>query len=283
MAAAGLLFPSLSGCSKKKDAPPPPPVVQEQEEEEEEEPPPAPLNTTPDRYSDEAYKARVEEDARAAGIASPDLAAMKGPFPHFKELKAPKIVKSGKTLETDHLQLKVGVETLLVGEVGSGIKTQNVTLTITNRTDKHLAYRVWTTPPAKHKNKGTLAHNAIALKPNETLKRTESLPPDEENVSMTIKRVEVLEIPPLGYYYISRLDPTRIRYNARLSEGHKPPEKLAQCMIFPWRVLFDLIEKRAVTWYDIMDFYARHDCNKYSFFKGYKWSETGPERVPARP
>ena len=226
---------------------------------------------------------RAAEDARNARVMTFNVEAMKRPFPLFKEFTGKKKLKAGQKMETDHLRLEVKIEKLMVGGEGAGVTASHVILVITNKTDKYLAYRVITTPPGKHQNKGTAAHNAIAIKPGESLGRTESLPPDEEKVSLTVRSVEVMEIPALGYHYISRLEPLRLRYDPRTSEGHSPPGKLPQCMIFPWRILFDLYEKKEAAWYDVIDFYARHDCNRYSYFKGYKWTEGGPERVPARP
>lgn len=276
---AVLAFSTLCMCSKKATDPAPsPPPVQEPAP-----PPPAPKTTVPDRYSDEFYQALVEKNAKTAGVAGADVEALKQPFPYAKEFSGKKIIKVGKKMKTDHLLLKVGNEMIQMGQEGAGVKAAHIILTITNRTDKYLAYRVYTTAPGKYERMGVGAHNAIALRPNETIARTESLPPDGDNMSLTIKRVEVMEIPALSYYYISRLDPLRIKYSPRLSAGHDVPEGLPQCMIFPWRLLSKLIDAKALAWYDLIDFYARHDCDKYSYFEGYKWRESGPERIPARP
>ena len=274
---AGLWIPSLCTCSKKAPEPTPPTV-------QEPTPPPAePKPLVPDRYSETFYQALVEKNARTAKVPNVDVEALKRPFPYYKEFSGEKTLKVGKKMETDHIRLKVTSEMIQIGEEGMGVKTSHIILTITNRTDKYLAYKVITTPPGKHQNMGIGAHNAIALKPNETIARSESLPPDEEKVSLTINRIEVMEIPPLGYYYISRLNPLRLHYDPRVSAGHELPAGLPQCMIFPWRLLSKLLEAKEVAWYDIIDFYARHDCDKYSYFEGYKRNMSGPERVPARP
>jgi hypothetical protein len=38
-----------------------------------------------------------------------------------------------------------------------------------------------------------------------------------------------------------------------------------------------------VGWRDVVDFYARHNCDEYSFFPAYRWRRSADEPLPARP
>ena len=60
------------------------------------EPPPVtePMIKKPDRYSDEAYKARVVEDAKTAGVLKFDVVdQLKKPFPRFTEFSGKKVLQ----------------------------------------------------------------------------------------------------------------------------------------------------------------------------------------------
>ena len=131
----------------------------------------------PLRFDDTFYKARVESDAKRAGVKEFRLPLMKQPFAFHNDFSGKKVLKSKKTLKTEHLLLKAESKKVAVGEEGQGFRATHILLSITNRTDKYLAYKVDTEAPGKYKNKGFIAHNAIALKPRETITRTESLPP----------------------------------------------------------------------------------------------------------
>ncbi len=156
-------------------------------------------------------------------------------------------------------------------------------LEITNKTDRALAYRVDTAVehPEKCKSQGAILHNAIALKPGETLRRTECL--WRPGAMLTIKRVETLELPPISYYYVSRLVPTQILLDERTALGHEE-NKVRPCQFVPWRDIAASAKTSGTEWGDVLDFYARHNCDEYSFWRGYhRWTTAGtlPSRAPA--
>jgi len=245
-------------------------------------PPPKKKVELPERYSAIFYKGRVEADAKKVALKDFDLASLKRVNTYYAEFSGSQALKPGSNLETEHLLLKATLSKVWVGEEGSGFKAAHLSLSITNKMDKHLAYRIITDAPGKYESKGVMIHNAIAIKPGQTLTRTESLPPKKRG-ALTIKRVEILEISPLGFYYVSRLDPERLQYDSRTSAGHQAPEGLSQCKLLPWRTFKQALEREGVQWYDIIDFYSRHDCNDYTFFKEYRHNGSGPKRIPFLP
>jgi hypothetical protein len=257
-------------------SPPPPPVT----------PPPGAPAVPPTerqvtatlRYTDGYYRAVLDEDAKRFNVAAVSPDALAAPLVHSVELKAPRTLRPGESIETAHLKIALAVvKEWATGGSGQGFRYEHLVLSVANRTDKPLAYRVDTAMdhPDRCRTKGAISHDAIALGAGERIERTECLWHSGE--TLRVERVEVIELPPLSYYYVSRLDPTQIGLDRRVSAGHTP-RKAKLCGFVPWRE----IESSGATWADVIDFYARHNCDEYTFFAGYRMSE-GPVTLPARP
>jgi hypothetical protein len=247
-------------------------------------PPPLPEKTalTNYRYKEGYYRALVEEDAKKAGLTGFDHLSLLRANAHSREFSGEQLLKPGGTLETTHLRLKVTMDKIWVGEEGQGFRTEHLILGIANRTQLPVAYVVQTTVPGGNcSNKGVIPQNAIALLPGEEATRTECLPRSVPGV--TVKSVEVLELSsPLAYSYVSRLDPQRLLLDARTAEGHQV-KTLGACKILPWRIIQGDLTKGGAKWRDVLDFYARHNCDEYSYFAGYRWSEVSLKRLPVVP
>jgi hypothetical protein len=261
----------------QKEPPPPPPP-----------PPPAPAESVGRiiRYSPEYYKASTEEDAKRYKVAAIDVATLAQPLTFAAELTEPRPMKIERDqLETPHLKVTTRVRKEWARTPsGQGFKYDHIILSITNRTDKPLAYYVPTTVshPETCQSQGAIEHNAIALKPGETVERTECL--WHKNQTLRITGVEAMELTWLGYYYVSRLNPVQIMLDPRTAAGHHVPEPAKECSFVPWRDIQASAEQAHTGWADVMDFYARHNCDEYSFFRGYRrWTAPGslPARAPA--
>ena len=223
----------------------------------------------------------VRQDAKAWGIDRDDVTEeiLKKGHPYFIEFSGDMALEVDKSFETDHLKLSVKTEKISLGEEGMALATDHMIMEIENKTDKHLAYQVRTTIEGKCASKAVIAQNAMALKPKETLRRTECLPngPGE----LRILKVEVMELTQIGYYYVSRLDPERLFMDPRSTEGHQMPMDKG-CKILPWRAIHQAGKKGGAGWRDVIDFYARHNCDKYFFFPSYRYKEAGLDALPAK-
>jgi hypothetical protein len=258
----------------QKEPPPPPPPL-----------PPAASATVTSvlRYTEGYYKAEVDEDAKGLGLKPPDLQAMGQPLHYFNESAAARRMKSDRdTIETPHLRLttKVAKEWAMTPG-GQGFRYEHIILTITNRGDRPIAFNIPTTVSkgTRCKEKGHMLHNALALAPGETESRTECL--WSPNAYLTIDKIEVLELSDLGYHYISRLPPTQAMMDERIAGGHQPPKGDPTCPFVPWREV-QAAQGEGAGWSDVMDFYARHNCAEYSFWRTYRrW--TAPGTLPAHP
>jgi hypothetical protein len=242
------------------------------------------VNTTL-KYSSGYYKATVEEDAKKYKISPPNIDQLALPLPYSDELSAPRIMKADKDqLDTPHLHLATHVtkEWASTG-TAANLRVEHLMLTITNKSDRPVAYRVETKfgDSARCKNKAAIQHNAVALKPGESITRSECM--WAKNMSLEVDRIETIELTDLGYFYASRLVPQQALLGDRVTQGHVPPNKLPLCSFVPWREIRASSEsKGGVDWADVLDFYARHNCDEYTFFANYRrW--TAPGSLPAQP
>ena len=261
----------------QKEPPPPPPP-----------PPPAPAQSVGRiiRYSPEYFKAATEDDAKKYKVAPIDPATLAQPLVYAAELTAPRPIKIERdSFETPHLKITSRViKEWARTPSGQGFKYDHVVLSITNRTDKPIAYYVptWVSHAEACQSQGAIEHNAIALKPGETVERTECL--WHKNQQLKVTGVEAMELTWLGYYYVSRLNPVQIMLDARTAAGHHVPEPAKECSFTPWRDIEASAEQAHTGWADVIDFYARHNCDEYSFYRGYRrWTAPGslPARAPA--
>jgi hypothetical protein len=255
----------------KKEPPPPPPP-----------PPPAAENTVTGllRYTEGFYKASLDDDFKKLGVPKIDVTALAKPLVYADETKQVKktTLKADRdVVETPHLKVSTHtVKEWAMTSSGQGFRYEHILLEITNRSDKPIAYHVITDidHPEKCKSKGAIQHNAIALKPGETVRRTECL--WKPGATLSLKRLEVLELNDLGYYYVSRLQPTQVLLDERTAAGHEPPKGTKLCAFVPWREIQSAAAGDNTSWEDVMDFYARHNCDEYSFWRGYhRWTTPG--------
>jgi hypothetical protein len=244
-------------------------------------PPPEKMAISEYRYKEGFFRSLAEEDAAKVHLGKDVLGSLRMSNPYFAEFSGYQRLKIGGALETSHLKLQALSENLWVGDEGQGYRTFHVVLKIKNKTDKYLAYRITTTISGRCNGKGIVQHNALALRPNEEIQRTECL--HNGAGSLVVKQVDLMEISPLGYYYISRLDPLRLQFDQRSSEGHFIDGGFPPCKLLPWHIIEAALKRGEATWYDILDFYSRHNCDEYTFFIGYHHLNQGPEHLPIRP
>jgi hypothetical protein len=235
------------------------------------------------KYSATLYRAALQEDARIFAIAVTPYQEMAQPFPYFDESPGDRKLKVGGSIETPHLKLTLVVRKEAGSMGGQIYRADHLVLRIENRTDHYLAYRVGTrvADEGRCDTKGDAPHNAIALAPRQAIYRTECLYRSSERVD--VRRVDVMELPRLAAYYVSRLSPALVLYGRRTSAGHLPFKGPVCPQTFSWRDIRDGADRGELHWQDVIDFYARHNCEEYSFFRSYRQRTDPAAPLPARP
>ena len=235
------------------------------------------------KYSATIYRAMIEQDSRQFGIAGTSMDEMAQPFPYFDEWTGDRKLKVGAPMQTAHLRLALLIKKKAGSMGGQLYRADHLVLRIENLTDHYLAYRIDTrvTDEGRCDTKGDAAHNAIVIEPRQTIERTECLYRSDERIA--VRRIEVMELPPLGAYYVSRLSPELVLYRRRTSAGHVPIKGSVCPQTFSWRDIRDGSDRGELGWKDVVDFYARHNCDEYSFFRSYRQRSDRAAPLPARP
>lgn len=217
-------------------------------------------------YSPGIYRASLDRDANEFGIRGISQDELTSPFPYESVDFDKHLAPGSPPIVTSTLRLSVRAAPLMVDTGHGSYGGDHLILRIENKTDHHLAYRVETFAGQRCLAKGDLQHNALALAPGEAIERTECV--FRDSLRLTVKHVETVTIPPLSYYYVSRLYPPHIAGDARTTRGHKPPRGEV-CPDIPEQAIRLGMQRKEVTWRDVIDFYARHSCITYIFPPGY--------------
>jgi hypothetical protein len=259
-------------------------MVQDEGPEPPPPPPPPAIEKTAVRhirFTEGYYRALLEEDAKRFGVAPFDVSQMLAPANYQAEFRGAQTLGK-RPMMTNHLKIAVRSERVRVGTTESGFSVEHLVLRIENTSDKPIAYVVETklTDPKGCSGKGDMGHNAIALKPHESIDRTECIYARWNELRVT--RVDVMELTLLGYHYVSRLTPTQLGLDDRAGGGHLVPGGAQVCQHVPGREVREGLMRGTTRWQDVMDFYARHNCDEYWFFAGYRMREQPLEKlVPA--
>jgi hypothetical protein len=251
-----------------------------------ERPRPASEHATPEadlRFTPMVYRGQLDQDARAFGVAAPAAGEIEAPFIYVEELKGRRKLTPRQPIDTPHLRLAMDVEKHQATIEGQSFRYEHLVLRIENRTPRYLAYRIVTEVPDRRKcsSKGDIPHNAIVLEPNQILRRTECL--YRTHTSVDVARVEVMELPALSAVYVSRLPATSVLYDSRTAAGHVPLKGALCPQTFSWREIQEGIDRKEIGWRDVIDYYARHSCEEYAFFKAYRFRTDPAAPLPARP
>lgn len=189
------------------------------------------------------------------------------------------LVPKGKAAVAEVLGLRLSLSVSPI----EGTPRRQMVLTIENTSDTYLAYRVASRPSQGTRpchEKLDLAHNAIALAPGEKIRRSECI--YRSGYRLFVNRVETAVVPKLSYYYLSSLPPSALGLDLLAARGHRPLAGRPLCRIFQSATLDESVRAGQTTWRDLVDFYARHPCQTFTFPAGYKaFTRDGERPLPA--
>jgi hypothetical protein len=249
-------------------------------------PPPAPPDKDALRRMDyenpAIYKAYLEQDSSTYGVARTTPDDLDGPFPYEKSEAPRDLAPGGPAIDTGMLRITARVEKLEVHSRKGQSAAEHLVLRIENKRPRPVAYRVDTTFGAGSdescSGKGSLPHNALAIPANGSVERSECL--YRSKMVVTVHEVEAMELPPLSFFYVSRIFPPHIGASTRTSANHQAPSG-AVCATVPQQTIVIGMEKGTVSWRDVIDFYARHRCETYDFPLGYRAiTQRGQYKLP---
>lgn len=223
------------------------------------------------------FQEELRADASRFGVGEVDLEQLAAPLRRSVEIAEPRPLRVGEIVDTPTLRLRLRVESRDAQGERGGFRADHLILTIENRTDGPIAYRVDTRfeHPERCTSRGVLVHNAIALPARGRVERSECIM--HRGAQATITLAETISLPPIGYFYVSQLVPTQIGLDNRTSDGHAAPRPLATCNLPYWREFATW----GLGWADLVDFFARHNCERHGPYKDYRF-RTEPGPLPAQ-
>ena len=223
-----------------------------------------------------AWAAYVAKDATTAGVRAPSADDMTRVLPHQLDV-TPHVLAPGDA------PLAVAGLVLTVEHEGADGDDEDVILAIENPGAVDLAYQVVTRPSgsaAACRNRNILFYDANVVGAHRRERRTECVWHD--GMVINVDRVETVELSPLSAWYVSRVPPTALTLDGRLTKGHKPLSGASVCNVMMSQAIRSGLETGEIVWRDLVDFYARHRCDTYSFPDGYKAFKTnGEHALPA--
>jgi len=227
------------------------------------------------------YESRVARDLAAHGLAGVSVVEIARVQPFFDELDAPKILRPGKALVTDHLSLRASIEKVRFRQHGAIVAARHSVLTIKNRSDVPIAYfvRAGVADGRKCKARGARMHNAMALLPGEAAEVAVCA----GRGAVRVEDVQVLETTPLGYLYFSRVPPSAVGHDAATGQAHRPAIKAPMCTRVPAVRLANALREGRLSWADVADFYTRHPCDDYQMPLGYRRATEPLAELPVVP
>jgi hypothetical protein len=222
----------------------------------------------------ESWRRFIAQDAAAAGLKTPSPTEMARKLRHRVDDEPRTIAPGEPAIEAAGLRITAGV-----ADDDGGRKL--LTLTIENLVDSDLAYHVVTDPrpsSASCAQRSILSYNATVVHRGGKEVRSEC--GYRNGMSLRIERIETVELVPLMALYVSRLPPAALGADARLTRGHHPdlPSGWTVCTTVASQSVRTEIEQGEIAWRDLVDFYARHRCETYSFPEGYRAFEKDDAR-----
>ena len=222
-----------------------------------------------------AYRDYLAKDAEAFGVPAIGERQMSMVFPYQVD-NNPRSLAPGESVELLGMKLTLSVEKV------RGSSSKQMMLSIENLGHKPVAYRVQTRPSS---GTGACArtrqvrHNALAIPASGAVKRAECTYRRKRTLEIT--GVETIELPELGFHYLSSMDARNFALDQRTSALHAGPLDVMSCRIHQAATLRNAIDGGKIAWRDQADFYARHRCQTYAFPLSYKaFQEDGEHSLP---
>jgi hypothetical protein len=223
------------------------------------------------------YAEGLQRDSENFGVPPVAVEVMQQPLTGGVEWTGDQVLRpGGPALETPHLRLSLGIEKVDPARSDRPGRVSHLVLSIANRLGLPIAYQVTTVPshPERCAGMGHLPHNALALLPRETLRRTECLAAPD--LTLKVTRIEVYELTELSHRYLSKVQPAEGGpFDLRVAEGHNSGGR------YGCPKLADRTGSLAGEggWRRLVDFYARHDCDRYPMPSSHQ-PAAGPVALP---
>jgi hypothetical protein len=227
------------------------------------------------------FEAELEADFKTFDIAPISMDALKLPNQFFHEISEPVVIQPGRVHSTAHVAIRASVERVNYKKSGATVSTRHMVATLRNTSTRPIAYflRVVSAARGHCKVRGARMHNTMALLPGESAEVVVCA----GRGAVKVEDLRVLEITPIGHVYVSKVPPSAVGYDPVSATAHVPHKRVPMCSMVPGTRISNLLKLGKTSWRDVMDFYARHSCERFQFFAGYTMATEPVKRLPVLP
>lgn len=232
------------------------------------------------KETDDYFAAQLLADARAFGVAEPELDALRQPQVYRRVVDERRVLAPGKGFRAGRLGVRALVDRVNYVREGASIRARHVIARVKNHGDRPVAYfmRVRSTTRGDCPVRGLRRHNAMALRPGESADIVVCAGTDPIEV-LDLRELVVSE---LGYVYVSRVPPLAVDHELTSVRAHDAGPGLSTCSQVPAEHLRGEIRDGHLQWQDVVDFYSRHNCDRDHFVAGYRLAHEALPKLPVR-
>jgi hypothetical protein len=231
-------------------------------------------------YDAEIFAHAAREDAARFEVDGFDPKSLAAQQRHRVLIEDGVALGPGQSWSSGDVKVSVTAEKVEYRQHGAMVAARHLIAVITNVSERPLAYyaRLRSLDRGLCEVRGARMHNAMALMPDEAAEVVVCAGPGK----IRVDRLEILEVSELGYHYVSQVPPGAIGHDSVTSASHEPMSRAPICTSVDDKGLSTQVRKGLVRWVDVIDFYSRHNCERFAFFEGYRY---GPEarQVPVPP
>ncbi len=214
------------------------------------------------------YEADLAIDLKDYKVENVSYADLLEPLSYEILVDSPQTLAPGETLTTSKMTVQATIQTVAWTRERATIKAKHSIAVLTNTSDMPLAYNLSVKAPTRGDcaSRGARQHNAMALGPGEVAEITVC----SGETSLEVSKLEVIPLNALSFIYISKLPPSAIGAPLLENRAHTPPQGVTVCSDVPSERLTERMRLGELAWADIIDFYARHNCERAQIMPGYR-------------
>jgi len=229
---------------------------------------------------DGSFVHALGEDAARFGVPPVGVGELKAVHPYADEVDRTVVLARGKTWRSEHLEITAAIDDVTYHQRGAKVTAAHSLAIVKNIGARPIGYflRLASTERGHCEVRGARPHNAMALEPGEV---AEIVVCAGEG-GIRIEDVQVLEVTALGHRYLSQVPPRAVGGDAITDGAHRTDDAVRRCRLDA-SDMTDALSRGSVVWADVADFYARHDCHRFSFPAGYRRAVEPLRRLPVEP
>lgn len=227
------------------------------------------------------FATNVAADAEAFGMTDVKLTSLAAIQPHVVEIDEPIVLRAGAKWKGKRASIATSIEKVNYQQHGATVSAPHRIVTLSNDSKKPMAYKLSVGAPGTEKCqvRGSRMHNAMALRPGETAEVVVCA----GRGRVRIEHLEVMTVSDLGYNYISQLSPTAVGYDTVTAHAHRPIVRVKRCDTTDPTAILRMLGTGSLRWVDVVDFYSRHNCHRFTIFEEYRAPEAAVGRLPVLP